>query len=437
MSKKIIKIIMLFIISFKGYDMIKNSIKEKDVKVSRIGRDDISNSLFFMGIVTQGDVVPVYVEAPALVESVIAKLGQEVDVGDKLLIFSTKSITESDKELRINQLDIKDTKLRIADFEAGSVKLELDNRRLDIKNLEERIKGDERRLIVLITEAKNLKDKANTYQKLLEADGVSSLEANAAKNEADKKIIELEELKINLNSNRQKLELLAASFESLTRELAIEEAKLKSNLEKLELNNQILSRRLDQLKKPLEAPIAGVITGIDVVEGSNVFSGQRLLAISPKASSIIKIDVPLHESYSIGLNQRAIVRSSSIDGDLFYEGVVSRISNVATLTRKNDKAIEVEIKVSTENNLKPGFIADVEIQNNFIKNTSILNSFSIIEEGSRSFVYIVKDGKAHKTEVQVEAKINKGYEILNLPVGTEVIINPFRVSNGQRVKVID
>ncbi|MGL4358064.1 MAG: HlyD family efflux transporter periplasmic adaptor subunit [Cetobacterium sp.] len=437
MSKKIIKIIMLFIISFKGYDMIKNSIKEKDVKVSRIGRDDISNSLFFMGIVTQGDVVPVYVEAPALVESVIAKLGQEVDVGDKLLIFSTKSIAESDKELRINQLDIKDTKLRIADFEAGSVKLELDNRKLDIKNLEERIKGDERRLLVLTTEAKNLKDKANTYQKLLEADGVSSLEANAAKNESDKKRIELEELKINLNSNRQKLELSAASFESLTRELAIEEAKLKSNLEKLELNNQILSRRLDQLKKPLEAPIAGVITGIDVIEGSNVFSGQRLLAIAPKAESIVKIDVPLHESYSIGLNQRAIVRSSSIDGELFYEGVVSRVSNVATLTGKNDKAIEVEIKVSTENNLKPGFITDVEIQNNFIKNTSILNSFSIIEEGSRNFVYIVKDGKAHKTEVQVEAKTNKGYEILNLPVGTEVIINPFRVSNGQRVKVID
>lgn len=78
------------------------------------------------------------------------------------------------------------------------------------------------------------------------------------------------------------------SFESLTRELQIEDAKLKSSLEKLELNHEILVRRAEQLKKPLEAPVSGVITTIDVTEGSNAFSGQRLLAISPKGESIVK-----------------------------------------------------------------------------------------------------------------------------------------------------
>lgn len=438
MNKKIMIGAVVAVLALGGYLAI-NKVSGKEVKVSKIEMGSLSSSILYAGVVAPGEVVPVYVEAPVLVESIIARVGQEVEPGDRLMTFSTKSIIENDKELKINELDIKDVKLRIADLDGGSLKLELDNRKLEMRNLEEKIKGDERRLPVLTAEARTLKEKAEAYKKLLAADGVSSTEASRAKNEADKKMVELEDLRTNLELNRQKFELSAVSFESLTRELEIEEAKLKSSLEKLQLNHDILTRRAEQLRKPLEAPIAGVITVIDVVEGSNAFSGQRLLAISPKGESTVKVEVPMYQASSVSPKQKAIVRSSSSGGDLMYEGVVSRVSSVArgsVLGGKNDKVIEVEVKVSETNDLKPGFITDVEITNDSTRSVATVSSFSVIEEGDKNYVYIVDEGKVRKTEVKIGAKTSTDYEVLNLPLGTEVVINPFKVSNGERVKAV-
>lgn len=438
MNKKIIISIAAVIVALSGYAVV-NRVGKKEVKVSKIDIRNLSSSTLYAGIVAPGEVVPVYIEAPSLIESIFVRVGEEVNAGDKLLTFSTKSVIENDKELRVNELDIKDVKLRIADLEGGSLKLELDNRKLEMKNLEEKVKGDERRLPVITAEARTLRDKAEAYKKLLAADGVSSTEANRAVTEADKKLVELEDLKTNLNLNRQKLALSAVSFESLTRELAIEEAKLASSLEKLQLNNEILVRRAEQLKKPLEAPVAGLITGIDVMEGSNTFSGQRLLSISPKGESIVKVEIPMYQASSVTLNQRAIVRTSSSEGDLTYEGVVSRVSSVAresVLGGKKDKVIEVEVKISEKNNLKPGFITDVEITNESTRSVATVPSFSVVEEGDKSYVYVVEDGKVRKTEVKLGAKTLTDYEVLNIPLGTEVVINPFKVSNGERVKAV-
>ncbi|MGL6131538.1 MAG: efflux RND transporter periplasmic adaptor subunit, partial [Fusobacteriaceae bacterium] len=404
-----------------GGKTVVNKLAGKEVKVSRIEMGSLSSSILYAGVVGAGSVVPVYIEAPALIESVDAKLGQEVMVGDKLLTFSQKSVIENSRELRINELDIRDVSLRIADLDGGSLKLELDNRKLEMKNLEERIKSDERKLPVLIAEAKTFKDKSNSYQKLLAADGVSSIEANRAKNDADVKEVELEDLKTNLSLNRQKFELSAQSFESLTRELAIEEAKLKSSLEKLKLNNDILSRRSEQLMKPLEAPVSGVITSIDAIEGFNAFSGQRLLAISPNGESVVKVEVPLYGANSISLNQKAVVVGSSSSGDYSYEGVVSRVSSVAReslLGGKKDKVIEVEVKIAGTNSLKPGFMVDVEISNDSTRNVMTVSSFSVIEEGDKTFVYVVEDGRVQKMPIEVGAKTSMDYEVLNLPVGT-------------------
>lgn len=434
MNKKIVIGAVVVGLGLGGYFLI-NRVSGREVRVSKVEMGNLSSSILYAGIVT----IPVYVEAPVLVESIIARVGQEVEVGDKLMTFSSKSIIENDKELRINELDIKDIKLQIADLDGGSLKLELDNRKLEMRNLEEQIRGNERRLPVVQSEARILKEKGEAYKKLLAADGVSSTEVNKAVNEAEKKIVELEDLKTNLELNRQKFELSAVSYESLTRQLAIEEAKLKSSLEKLQLTNEMLNRRAEQLRKPLEAPVAGVITTIDVREGSNMQSGQRLLAISLRGESIVKVEVPMYQASSISLEQKATIRSSSYDGDITYEGVVARVSSVAresVLGGKNDKVIEIEVKVLEVNGLKPGFITDVEISNESSRNVATVSSFSVLEEGNKSYVYIVDDGKIRKTEIKIGVKTSTDYEVLNLPLGTDVVINPFKVTNGERVKAV-
>ncbi|MGL6169239.1 MAG: hypothetical protein ACRC0Y_13230, partial [Fusobacteriaceae bacterium] len=163
MNKKIMIGALIAVLALGGYTVL-NKISGKEVKVARLEMGNLSSSILYAGVVGAGEVVPVYIEAPALIESVSAKLGQEVEAGDQLLTFSQKSVIENDRELRINELDIKDVSLRIADLDDGSLKLELDNRKLEMKNLEEKIRGGERRLPVLSSEVRTLKEKSTAYE---------------------------------------------------------------------------------------------------------------------------------------------------------------------------------------------------------------------------------------------------------------------------------
>ena len=147
--------------------------------------------------------------------------------------------------------------------------------------------------------------------------------------------------------------------------------------------------------------------------------------------------MPKYQATRVTPKQNAIIRTTSSEGDLTYKGVVSRVSSVAresVLGGKKDKVIEVEVRVAEENNLKPGFITDVEISSDSKRSVATVSSFSVIEEGDKNFVYVVEDGRVRKTEVKIGAKTSTDYEVLNLPIGTEVVINPFKVNSGERVK---
>lgn len=418
----------------------KELIGGKPIRVEKVERKNLGEMGVFGGIVAPGDVVPVYIEAPALIESISAREGQIVKPGDKLMVFSQKSVIENDRELKANELDIKDTELRMADLTSGSLKLELDNRLLEIKNLEERIRGYNRKLPVIGEEVKTFKSKAKAYMELLSKDGVSTTEANRAMTEANKKEVEFEDLKTELELAREKYELMVISYESLKRELNINEAHLKSQYAKLKLTNEILKRRENHLKKPLEAPISGVITKVDVKEGSLTQGGERLLAISPMGESIVKVEVPLYEASTIKIGDKARVISWDMDGEKSYLGEVTEVSSVAQGSElnpgKNNKVISGEIRIIGENKLNPGFLVDVEIRGKDRGSLLLVNSFSVIDEDGKNYVYVIEKGKAIKTLVNIGVKTGSAYEVLNLPEGSEIALNPFKVSNGERVKVI-
>ncbi|MFA6878478.1 MAG: hypothetical protein WCQ76_06215, partial [Fusobacterium sp.] len=193
----------------------------KGVKVEKIEIGALSDAGAYSGTVIPGELVPLYIEAPAVVERIVAREGEEVEKETELLYFSKKSLFENEKQMKINALDIENAELRIADLNSGTLKLELDNKVLEIKSLEELIKNDSKKLPVIEKQAK-------TYEKLLAEDGVSSIEASG-------KMMEYDELKTKLQLNKQKYNLMTVSYESLRRQLNIDEAKIKSELSKLKL----------------------------------------------------------------------------------------------------------------------------------------------------------------------------------------------------------
>jgi len=439
MKKKIaIGAIVIALVGYGAYKM--NILGTTEVKVARIEVGDLSDMNLYTGMVVPGEIKPVYISAPAVIERILVKDGEEITKDTELILFSNKSIMENDKALRVNELDIQNVKLQIADLDSGSMKLELDNRELEIKNLEEKIKADMRRLPVVTEEARTLQKRAEAYMQLLSKDGVSATEASRINTESGRKQVELEDLKTNLELNRQKYQLMVVSYESLKRELNIEEAKLRSSLEKLELENETLKIREKQLKEPLTAGVDGVVVGIDVQEGSVTQPGERLLAVSTTGGNRVNVEVPLYQSSAIAKGQPAIIVSRDSDGDKQYKGKVEKVSTAAVdskYSKTKEKVIQVEVSIDEENDLRPGFIADVEISGQAKTAVPVVNSFSVIEEDGEYFVYINDGGRARKQKVNVGARTVNSYEILDLPVGTQVIVNPFKVRNGEKIRVVE
>ena len=425
-NKKMVKIAVaaLIVVGAIFYVGKKSNIfKTTEVKVVSIEKGQLADSNTYTGVVAPGKIEPIYVDTSGIVENIFVREGENIEAGVQLMSFSNQSIVENQKALRVNELDIQDIELQIQDQESGSLKLELDNRLLEIRGLEEQINADAKRLPTLEKEAR-------VFEKLLKEDGVSAVEAR-------KKEQAYEDLKVALDLNREKYNLMVVGYESLKRELNIEETKLRSQLEKLKLTNEALKAANKQLTAPFTSPVSGIVVNIAAKIGEGVAPGQRVVSIAIPGESRVTLELPTYQVDSVKKGDTAYVISREGDGKR-YKAIVEKASVSAVSSNYgSNKVIAVEVLVTEPNSLRPGFVADVELSTKPKKDVLMINSFSVIEESGNYYVYVVENGKAKKQKVNIGFKSSNNYEVLDLAEGTEVIVNPFKVKEGVKVKVVD
>ena len=425
-NKKMVKIAVaaLIVVGAIFYVGKKSNIfKTTEVKVVSIEKGQLADSNTYTGVVAPGTIEPIYVDTSGIVENIFVREGENIEAGAQLMSFSNQSIVENQKALRVNELDIQDIELQIQDQESGSLKLELDNRLLEIRGLEEQINADAKRLPTLEKEAR-------VFEKLLKEDGVSAVEAR-------KKEQAYEDLKVALDLNREKYNLMVVGYESLKRELNIEETKLRSQLEKLKLTNEALKAANKQLTAPFTSPVSGIVVNIAAKIGEGVAPGQRVVSIAIPGESRVTLELPTYQVDSVKKGDTAYVISREGDGKR-YKAIVEKASVSAVSSNYgSNKVIAVEVLVTEPNSLRPGFVADVELSTKPKKDVLMINSFSVIEESGNYYVYVVENGKAKKQKVNIGFKSSNNYEVLDLAEGTEVIVNPFKVKEGVKVKVVD
>ena len=425
-NKKMVKIAVaaLIVVGAIFYVGKKSNIfKTTEVKVVSIEKGQLADSNTYTGVVAPGKIEPIYVDTSGIVENIFVREGENIEAGAQLMSFSNQSIVENQKALRVNELDIQDIELQIQDQESGSLKLELDNRLLEIRGLEEQINADAKRLPTLEKEAR-------VFEKLLKEDGVSAVEAR-------KKEQAYEDLKVALDLNREKYNLMVVGYESLKRELNIEETKLRSQLEKLKLTNEALKAANKQLTAPFTSPVSGIVVNIAAKIGEGVAPGQRVVSIAIPGESRVTLELPTYQVDSVKKGDTAYVISREGDGKR-YKAIVEKASVSAVSSNYgSNKVIAVEVLVTEPNSLRPGFVADVELSTKPKKDVLMINSFSVIEESGNYYVYVVENGKAKKQKVNIGFKSSNNYEVLDLVEGTEVIVNPFKVKEGVKVKVVD
>ncbi|MDR1601830.1 MAG: efflux RND transporter periplasmic adaptor subunit [Tannerella sp.] len=186
----------------------------------------------------------------------------------------------------------------------------------------------------------------------------------------------------------------------------------------------------------LRAPFDGIIGLRYVSEGAYTSPGTiiaKLTKISP-----IKIEFSISEQYSDDITPGAdiVFRLSGSLRD--YQAKVYAVESAVTVENRSQKARA--IYPNTDESIKPGRYASVELTKKEIRNALAIPSEAMIQEMGKSIIYLYKSGKAQPAEivrgmrteskVQVVSGLQKGDTvivsgIMQLRTGLPVTIDKF------------
>ncbi len=196
--------------------------------------------------------------------------------------------------------------------------------------------------------------------------------------------------------------------------------EVQSKLEQAVSMEQIAAKNLKDGK--LYAPYSGVIARKEVEAGQNIMPGMPVAQLVTASILRIKVAVPETEISSIEVGQEAVVRVSALGGKAFQATVTEKGVVANPLSRSYDVKLKVE---GSHAELLPGMVADVSIRFPEKRNGSyfiVPADIVQLDEKNTTFVWTVKDGKAHKQAISCGEYQADGVAVLSgLSQGDSII----------------
>ena len=171
--------------------------------------------------------------------------------------------------------------------------------------------------------------------------------------------------------------------------------EVQSKLEQARSMEQIAKRKLDDCK--LYAPFPGIIAEKSMEAGENVAPGMSVARLVTVSSLVVKISVPETEMSSVRTGQKAEVAITALGGEMFIAQIIEKGVVANPLSRTYEVKLKLE-KPSKE--IMPGMVTEVSLQpgETAPRNFCVIPAHIVqIDEHNQSFVWSVKDGKAHKS----------------------------------------
>ena len=319
----------------------------------------------------------------------------------------------------------------------------------------------------------NLGDKVNKGDILftIEKDDMSNSVAQASNgiSIAQKGISQakngLESAKINYDLNVEKIENAMLTYER-TKELYQEGAVSKSQLEQAQIGaneknldalkagvtqaemsyqqslNQLSQAQIsyDQATSGLdntqvEAPMTGILSGLNVKAGQIAGSGQQAATIVDVTQVYIQLSVVEGVVNDIleGDEIRLEIPSASLDE------ITSSVSYVSPSADPMNKLYTIKSYIENpDSKIRPGMSAKATISLEKAENAVVIPSNTIINKGDKKFVFVVEDDIALEKEVKTGIDTGEFVQIISGLKFDEKIITEgqFYVSDGSKVKVV-
>ena len=256
--------------------------------------------------------------------------------------------------------------------------------------------------------------------------------------EANLKITQerVENAKVNLERMRALYEEGAVSKQQLEQfELQASETNLEAARAQVEQAGVAISDAESRLRDVVvTAPIAGVVTSVDVNVGELATPGVKTVGIANLSKVVIETNVSeyLINKVHKGDKVEVLIKSAK---ETPFEGNITALSPVPS---KN--SMTYPIKVEMENPdfiLKPGMFAEVKIVSDKKENVIAVPSEAVIMKAGNPTVAIVSSDKAKLVEVDVGMDNGEIVEITKgLKEGDIVIVKGQEyVEDGSKIKI--
>ncbi|MBI3928826.1 MAG: efflux RND transporter periplasmic adaptor subunit [Armatimonadetes bacterium] len=231
------------------------------------------------------------------------------------------------------------------------------------------------------------------------------------------------------------------SAEQQTLELPVLEERVRAaNMDVAELEARLRSAEAAQGKMVLKAPVAGVVSRRLLDPGEFAHPGEPVLTLTSAGKLWIEADVDERDAAHVTQAQSVTVRFPSRPGEEFRGQVVRLAPTLETPAGSPGGArfltVRVELPEAPEG-LRAGLEVDVEGTRLIAEEALLIPRTALIRDGDTSYVMVVKDGVAERSDIQIGAMTSEAVEVLSgLDPDTLVVVRGQEtLSEGGRVRI--
>ncbi len=211
----------------------------------------------------------------------------------------------------------------------------------------------------------------------------------------------------------------------------------KAELEAIRASREIADNAriedYNEAKNGIRADYDGIVTSIDVTEGSNVSSGAKIATLKSTEDIVIKCTVNKYDIVNIEEGQTATVNIKNKT----YTGKVSRIERMAKDSGQSS-GIGVEVSLDEpDSDIILGIEAKTKVCTADLTDAIAIPNEALNEDEDGAYVFILQNGKVYKTFVETGVRNDQMTEILSgIREGDKVVWNDsVMLTDGMSVKV--
>lgn len=352
-------------------EMAESMLNQMNETTDTIEIRDITNSITTTGIIEASDVRTVTSTAKdPTIDAVFADVGDHVNKGDTLVIFSTDAINKTIEQL---QEDLAESKrLQAVESRASdrSYLYTYTDQANQLMNQSEKVES----ALKALYEACDWYGDAKRRLQEAKDEGADAVTISSLENEVYNAYTNEQSAQNNYNAAVQTQgQMLGSSGNTLTK------ADEDHEIEAIKAGDQArnYARQIEDAQEKLEnyvltAPISGIVTKVDVEEG-NGFAGGTVMTIQNTDTMKISAKIDEYDIPDVKLGQRVVIKTDATRDDEL-EGFVSFIAPTSTTmsagaqtTASNAQSssnvdYEVTITVRTEDpRIKIGMSAKLNI----------------------------------------------------------------------------